>query len=67
MEREQYLTVEEAADILKVHVQTLRKWLRDGEIKGTLMGSSRSGYRIAASEVDYVLAHGKRVKETGDD
>ena len=63
MEREEYLTVDEAAKRLKIHAQTLRKWLRDGEIKGTLMGSSRSGYRIAASEVDYVLEHGKRSRE----
>jgi len=62
MDGERYLTAEEAANILGVNVQTLRKWLRDGEIKGTLLGSARSGYRIAASEVEYVLTHGKRKK-----
>jgi excisionase family DNA binding protein len=58
MSEERYLTVEQAADRLQVHVQTIRRWLRDGTIKGVMPLSRRMGYRIAESEVARILSGG---------
>jgi len=53
-ERETMLTVEEAADRLRVHAETVRRWLRSGRLRGHLL-SERAGYRIPASEVERLL------------
>ena len=45
---EKYLSVEEAAEILGVHIDTLRRWLREGEIKGEKFGRL---WRIRESEL----------------
>ncbi len=58
-EAEGYVTVEEAVGLLGVHPQTVRRWLRSGQLLGTLI-SRRAGYRIKRSEVERVLEHGLR-------
>lgn len=58
-QREQYLTVAEAADRLSVHPQTIRRWLRDDQIHGVML-TRQAGYRIAESEVDQILQEGLR-------
>ena len=47
-ERDQWYTVEEAADILKVHKDTLRRWLREGKLRARKVGK---GWRVPRSEV----------------
>lgn len=59
MEQDRRLTVEEAAEQLGVHPQTLRRWLRDDQIIGTML-SRQAGYRIKQSEVEFVLENGLR-------
>jgi excisionase family DNA binding protein len=53
------LTVAEVAEIVGVHAQTVRRWLRDGQIEGTLI-TRQTGYRIRRSEVDRLLEEGLR-------
>lgn len=48
------LTVEEAAARLRVHTETVRRWLRSGKLRGHLL-SERAGYRIPAGEVERLL------------
>ena len=55
MANEEWLTVQEAAERLKVHAETVRVWLRDGRLKGTQPMSRRVGWRIQASEIDRLL------------
>ena len=55
MAGEEWLTVQEAADRLKVHAETVRVWLRDGRLKGTQPMNKRVGWRIQASEIERVL------------
>ncbi|MDP9364703.1 MAG: helix-turn-helix domain-containing protein [Chloroflexota bacterium] len=62
MDGERYLTVEQAAERLQTHPQTVRKWLRTGRLVGTLI-SRRAGYRIAQTEVDRFLREGPREPE----
>ncbi len=59
MDGERYVTVEQAADQLQAHPNTVRKWLRSGKLIGTLI-SRRGGYRIAQSEIDRFLREGPR-------
>ncbi len=40
-----WLTIEEICDRLQLHPQTVRRWLRDGELHGVLIGD-RAGYRV---------------------
>ena len=55
MANEEWLTVQEAADRLKVHPETIRVWLRDGRLKGTQPMNKRVGWRIHYSEVARLL------------
>ena len=49
--RDRYLTVAQVAERLHVHEESVRRWLRDGQLKGHLI-SRRAGYRIRESEVE---------------
>ncbi len=55
MIEERWYTVEEIVDMLKVHEQTVRRWLREGELHGVLLGR-KAGWRIRASELARFLA-----------
>lgn len=50
----QWLTVEHIAATLQVHPQTVRRWLRTGELHGVLMGD-RAGYRVHPDDLDAFL------------
>jgi excisionase family DNA binding protein len=52
---EQWYTVQEVADLLQLHPQTLRAWLRRGDLPGTFL-SRRAGWRIAASDLAAFMA-----------
>ena len=58
-QREELLTVAAVADEIGVHPQTVRRWLRDGSIVGTLI-TRQAGYRIRRSEVDRLIEEGLR-------
>ena len=51
-----FVTVQEAAYQLRVHPQTVRLWLREGKLRGRLIGGRKSGYRIPASEIERLLS-----------
>jgi excisionase family DNA binding protein len=57
-EDEQMLTVDQAADRLQASKETIRRWLRDGKIKGVRIGGKRLGWRIPLSEIRRVLSEG---------
>ena len=44
--------MDEAATRLKVHPETIRRWIRSGAMQGNLIGGDRAGYRVPASEVE---------------
>jgi excisionase family DNA binding protein len=52
MDREEWMTVEEVAVLFKVSTETVRRWIRAGELKVLDLGGPRMGYRIMRSEVD---------------
>ena len=47
---ERWYTVAEIVELLKVHEQTVRRWLREGELRGYNLGG-KSGYRVRESDL----------------
>ena len=61
---EQQLTVEEVAEELRVHPETVRQWIRQGELDAFDTGR---GYRISRKDLDGFVEKrktGKRRKKT---
>jgi excisionase family DNA binding protein len=56
---EKFLTVQQAAERLGANQDTIRRWLRDGKLRGTMPGGTRLGYRIPASEIERILQGNK--------
>jgi excisionase family DNA binding protein len=52
---ENWLTVDQVAERIQLHPDTVRLWLRTGRIKGTKL-SRRAGYRIPETELQRVLS-----------
>jgi excisionase family DNA binding protein len=46
------LTVEQVADRLQVHPETVRRWLRAGRLRGVRLGGSKLGYRVSEDELE---------------
>jgi len=53
---ESVFTVKEVAARVRLNPETIRRWIKDGRIKGISMGSDRGGYRIPESELRRLLA-----------
>lgn len=47
-----FLTVEEVADLLQVHWQTVLNYIKNGKLKALKLGK---GYRIHKSELDQFI------------
>jgi excisionase family DNA binding protein len=53
-ERE-WLTLEQVANRLQVHVETVRRWVREGELPVLDLGK-RAGYRVQPADLDAYIA-----------
>ncbi len=51
----QLLTVPEVAQRIRVSPELVRRWLRDGRLRGVRLGGTRLGWRIADNEVERFL------------
>jgi excisionase family DNA binding protein len=47
---ERLMTVEQVAERLQVNEQTIRRWLRDGEMTGVPFGG-RTGWRVSEEDL----------------
>ena len=54
---DELMTVSQVAERVKVNPETVRRWLRSGQLRGTLLGD-RAGWRIPKAEVDAFLQRG---------
>jgi excisionase family DNA binding protein len=68
-----WLTVEEICGRLQVHRQTVRRWLREGDLHGVLIGD-RAGYRVHPDDLaaflrarGYTPQPGREVTSEGED
>ena len=59
-----YLTLREAAELLKVHENTIRNWLKRGALPGHKFAAS---WRISAAAVDALIAGTPPAKEEEHD
>ncbi len=53
-EHRNWLTSEEAAEYLQVHVNTVRRWAREGAIPSAKLGN-RGGFRFRREDLDRFL------------
>jgi excisionase family DNA binding protein len=51
MDDDRALTVREAAERLAAPEPTVRRWLREGKLRGIRPGGTKTGWRIALSEI----------------
>lgn len=49
-----YLTVPEVAERLDVNEETVRRWLRSGQLEGALL-SRKAGWRITPEAIDQMM------------
>ncbi len=52
----EWLTVEEVADFFRVNVETVRRWIRAGDLPVLDLGGPRVGYRIKRSDLDAFIS-----------
>jgi excisionase family DNA binding protein len=61
---ERMLTVDQVAGRLQVNEQTVRRWLREGELTGTPFGG-RAGWRVNEEDLLAFLARRRAEAEQG--
>jgi len=49
-----WLSVQDIVEKLDVHEQTVRRWIKSGELTAYLLGD-RAGYRIAAADLQVFM------------
>lgn len=49
---ETWMTVEEVAELLKVGDETIRRWIRRGDLPVLALGTPTAGYRISRQVLD---------------
>jgi len=55
MDNEQFLTVKEVAQRLRLSTKTIHRWIAAGKLKALWAGSDRAGWRIRALDVEKSL------------
>jgi excisionase family DNA binding protein len=55
---EEVFTVDEVAKRLKVKPKTVRLWLAAGKLRGTRLGSRKTGWRVRNSELERFVDEG---------
>jgi len=65
---EEVLTAQQVADELKVHIGRVYKWIQDGELAATDLGTSaRHNYRINRSDLEDFTRRRRTVQKAQDD
>ena len=54
MSQERWFTVAENVESLKVHEQTVRRWIREGQLRAYNFGG-KTGYRIKEGDLEAFL------------
>lgn len=59
MEGARFYTVAQVAELLQVNPETVRRWIRSGELRGLGLGD-KAGYRIEQSDLRDFIERRKR-------
>jgi excisionase family DNA binding protein len=62
--KREWLTTEAAADYLQVHVETMRRWAREGAIPSVKLGN-RGGFRFKLVDLDAFLESRRAERRDG--
>ncbi len=60
MTEERLLTVEQVAERIQVPEATVRRWLREGRLRGARFGGTKTGWRIRESELQRFIEAAER-------
>ena len=55
-EQDRWLTVEQIAALFQINQETVRRWIRAGELPVLDIGGPKAGYRIKQSDLDAFIA-----------
>ena len=68
MNEQRLLTVREVAERLRSSPETVRRWLRQGKLRGFRPGGTKLGYRVPESELQRFLhnAGGEKAPPSGN-
>lgn len=55
MDEQQIMTVKQVAERLGVRQETIRRWINEGRLKGTMIGGTKIGYRVLSSDVERLV------------
>ena len=64
MSEQRLLTVREVAERIRSSPETVRRWLRQGKLRGFRPGGTKLGYRVPESELQRFLQ--QRLDESGE-
>lgn len=67
MTGDRLLTVQEVADRLRVNRETVRRWLRSGQLRGIKLGGDRAGFRIGEEVLREFLSKRSTVESAGQE
>lgn len=65
MSADELLDVEKVAEELEVHVDTVRKWIREKQLRAIKLGR-RGGYRIRRSDLNEFLRKRETIEDDND-
>ena len=60
MSEPMFLTVKDVAARLRVHPETVREWIRAGQLRGVRLGK-RSGFRVSEADLERFIEARKQV------
>jgi len=62
----QLLTVPEVAARLRLGEESVRRWLRQGRLRGIQPGGTKIGWRVTESELERFIREGGRTADSSD-
>ena len=62
-DQDEWLTVAEITRELKVHEETVRRWIRSGALPATLLRNIRTGYRVRRSDLERFMGTNETASE----
>jgi excisionase family DNA binding protein len=60
----EFFTVNEVAEKLKVHPATIKRWLREGKMRGLQLGD-RAGWRVSKADYDQFIEEQQKLSQEG--
>jgi len=55
-DEKRWMTVEQIAELLQVNSETVRRWIRSGDLPVLDLGGPKTGYRIKRDDLDVFIA-----------